>query len=158
MRSQTSSISFILCFACKIYKIFLTGKTGIAGYPGEVRTLGDHVRAARLERGLKQWEVASLLGLKRRTINKWECNRGTPCARDVPVIVRFLNFDPFPQPHTFEEKMWYWRMHNGLSAHAASRLLGVGSATWAAWERGAQKPSKRVVEKLGELITGISPS
>lgn len=72
-------MSFILCFACKIYKILLSGSFssfGIEGYPSEINTLGDHVRAARLDRELKQWEVADMLSLKRMTINKWEGNRG----------------------------------------------------------------------------------
>lgn len=45
-------------------------------------------------------------------------------------------------------------MHNGLSAHSASRLLGVGNATWAAWERSSQTPSERVARRLAELISG----
>ena len=141
------------CFACKIYKISVTGFFGIQGYPAEINTLGDHVRAARLNRGLKQWQVADMLGLKRRTINKWERNRGMPCARDVPKIIGFLGYDPFPRPRTVEEKMRHWRVHSGLSAHAASRLLGVGSSTWAAWERGSQTPSERVAKELAVLVS-----
>ncbi len=143
MRSQTSSMSFILCFACKIYKILLSGFVGLGEkYPGERKTLGDHIRAVRLERGLRQREVAEQIGVRRGTINKWECKRGEPRTRDVPRIIEFLGYDPFPDPQRFEELMRIWRMRNGLSARAAARLIGVGEATWAAWERGVMSPSR----------------
>ena len=152
MRSQASSISFILCFAFKIYKIRLTGDVAIEGYPREIRTLGDHVRAARLKRGLKQWEVAETLGLQRETVTKWESNRGEPRAVDVPGIIRFLAYDPFPEASAPTDRMKRWRLRAGLSARAASEMVGVGTATWAAWERGAQRPNERIIRRVNELM------
>ena len=75
----------MLCFACKIYKISLRGFVGLGEkYPEERRTLGDHIRAARLERGLLQREVAEAIGVRCGTVNKWECNRcSTTWFRDI---------------------------------------------------------------------------
>jgi transcriptional regulator with XRE-family HTH domain len=153
MRSQTSSISFILCFACKIYKILLSGFVGLGEkYPAERKTLGDHIRAARLERDLLQREVAESIGVRRGTINKWECNRGEPRAADFPGILDFLGYDPFPSPRCLMKEMRSWRLHNGLSARAAARSLEVGEATWAAWERGALRPSACSREKITDTL------
>jgi len=144
IRSQTSSISFILCFACKIYKISLSGFVGLGEkYPEERKTLGDHIRATRLERGVLQREVAELIVVRRGTTNKWECNRGEPRAMDVPRILEFLGYDPLPEPACMEERMRVWRLRGGLSARAAARLIGVGEATWAAWERGSVRMSRK---------------
>ncbi len=99
-----------------------------------------------------QKEVAPEIGVRRGTINKWECNRGEPPAVNVPWILEFLGYDPLPEPRTFEERLRIWRLRNGLSAHAASELLGVGTATWAAWERGAFRPRDEISRKLKEQI------
>jgi transcriptional regulator with XRE-family HTH domain len=61
-----------------------------AGYPKEEKTLGDRIRVSRLDRGMSQREVAEVIGVKRGTINKWECNRGEPRACDMPAILKFL--------------------------------------------------------------------
>lgn len=159
MRSQISSISFILCFACKIYKILLSG-FGARGaeYPKERKTLGGHIRAVRLERGMLQREVAELIGVRRGTINKWECNRDEPRAVDVPRIIEFLGYNPLPEPHLLEEQMKRWRLLNGLSARAASQLIGVGEATWAAWERGALRPGACSRQKITDTINARNRS
>lgn len=84
-----------------------------------------HIRATRLERGMLQKEVAELIGVRRGTVNKRECNRGEPRAVDVPRILASLGYDPFLQPKCLRGKMRLWRLRNGLSARAAARLLGV---------------------------------
>jgi len=122
-------------------------------YPAQLETLGDHIRAARLERGMLQRDVAELIGVRRGTINKWERNRGEQCARDVPQILDFLGYDPFPEPQRIEERMRLWRLRNGLSARAAARRIGAGEATWAAWERGAISPSPSSRKKIVEGVS-----
>lgn len=146
-------MSRILCKECKIYKMLVSGfaKWG-GGYPEEPKTLGDRIRVSRLDRGLLQREVAEVIGVKRGTINKWECNRGEPRACDVPRILGFLGYDPSPKAKSFPELMKKWRLENGLSARAASSLLGVGSATWAGWERGVGKPTARNEKRIRDLM------
>ena len=105
-------------------------------YPKGRKTFVDHVRAVRIGRGMLQREVAEVVGVRRGTINTWDCNRGEPRASDVPRIVAFLGDDPFPKAETQEERRREWRLRNGLSARVAARLIGVGEAAWAARERG----------------------
>jgi len=107
----------------------------------------------RTERGLLQKEVAQEIGVLRGTINKWERNRGEPRAADVPRILTFLGYDPLPEAESLEQQMGTWRLRNGLSARAAARKIGVGQATWAAWERGTMMPGltsrKTIIDILG---------
>jgi len=121
--------------------------------PEKLETLGDHLRATRLARRLKQREVADKIGVKRGTVNKWERNAGTPRAQDVPGILEFLGYDPLPEPGCFSERMKDWRLRNGFSARAAARHLGLGEATWAGWERGKAEPItanlRRVKQHIG---------
>jgi len=42
--------------------------------PKVANTLGDHLRLARIDRGLKQTEVAEMLGVVYQTVVKWENN------------------------------------------------------------------------------------
>jgi transcriptional regulator with XRE-family HTH domain len=58
-------------------------------------SLGDHIRASRLELGMLQREVAEILGMDTTTITNWERNRCNPSARMLPRILRFLGYSPF---------------------------------------------------------------
>jgi DNA-binding XRE family transcriptional regulator len=39
---------------------------------------GELIRGYRIKRGLKQWEVAMLVGVTRNTIANWECTGAVP--------------------------------------------------------------------------------
>ena len=62
-----------------------------AGYPRELRTLGDHLSKRRLDLGLLQNEVAERLGVDESTVCNWEKNRHAPSARSMPEMLTFLN-------------------------------------------------------------------
>jgi transcriptional regulator with XRE-family HTH domain len=64
-------------------------------YPKIIKSLGDHIRARRLELGMLQREVAEVLGVDTMTITNWERNRCNPSARMLPRILRFLGYSPF---------------------------------------------------------------
>jgi DNA-binding XRE family transcriptional regulator len=48
------------------------------GYPLKIETLGDHLRKRRLDLGLLQKEVGSIIGVDETTIYNWENNRASP--------------------------------------------------------------------------------
>jgi DNA-binding XRE family transcriptional regulator len=41
-------------------------------YPKELKTLGDHLRKRRLDKGLLQNDLARLLGVDKTTVTNWE--------------------------------------------------------------------------------------
>jgi len=65
-----------------------------SAYPTVLNTLGDRLRARRLDLGLHQKDVAAIVGVTVDTVCYWENNRVEPsptCARE---IVEFLGHDP----------------------------------------------------------------
>ena len=148
-RSHTTSMSFMLCFACKIYKISISAQASLGEkFPKELNTLGDHLRATGVERGLKQWGSADMIGVREGTINKWERNHGEPRAVGVPMILRFLGYDPFPEPKCLRDHMALWRLRNGLSSTKASKRSEPGEGTGAPGNADFRKPAAGIARPL----------
>jgi len=55
--------------------------------------LGDHLKKARLDRGLPQKDAARAIGCASLTFLHWEKGRIAPDARFWPAILRFLGYD-----------------------------------------------------------------
>ncbi len=51
-------------------------------------TLGQRIRKRRLEQGLKQMELAGLLGVNPRTIVNWEKDRTRPRSSQMEAVVQ----------------------------------------------------------------------
>lgn len=65
-----------------------------SGYPGELRTLGDHIRKRRRDLGLRQRTLAEQLGVREETLATWERGEAKQLPRHYGAVVRFLGFDP----------------------------------------------------------------
>ncbi len=62
-------------------------------YPKELNTIGDHIRAWRLDNQLFQSDVASLLGVTEESVYNWE--KGiNPLKRQIPEIAIMLGYVP----------------------------------------------------------------
>ena len=62
--------------------------------PMNPQTLGEHLRLARIDRGLKQTELAQLLGVVYQTVEKWEHNLVPMSPESRTRVVAFLGYDP----------------------------------------------------------------
>ncbi|MCE9608816.1 MAG: helix-turn-helix domain-containing protein [Chthoniobacter sp.] len=62
--------------------------------PINPQTLGEHLRAARIDRGKTQREVADLLGVAYQTIVKWEHNLILVGPKYRARVIAFLGYDP----------------------------------------------------------------
>jgi DNA-binding XRE family transcriptional regulator len=62
--------------------------------PTDPQTLGEHLRLARIDRGLKQTELADLLGVVYQTVVKWELNLIPISRKSRSRVVAFLGYDP----------------------------------------------------------------
>jgi len=105
-------------------------------YDFEPKTLGEHVRKKRFKMGLTQKEVAKLLGVNTWTILNWEKGRTEPPIASIPIIVRFLKYDPFPKPTTLPQQLLAKRREMGWSIKDAAEMVGVDPGTWGNWEHG----------------------
>ena len=64
------------------------------GYPKEIHTLGDKLRATRMDRRLKQRDVAKLFGVSVETIINWEKNKTKiKEGRHREEVVAFVDYD-----------------------------------------------------------------
>jgi DNA-binding XRE family transcriptional regulator len=66
------------------------------GYPANPRTVGEHLKRARLDRGIRQKEAARSIGCRPATLGTWEKGRVAPDVPFWPAILRFLGYDPRP--------------------------------------------------------------
>lgn len=99
----------------------------------------------RLDRGLWQKQVADAIGCSKASLLNWENGRAEPELRFLPAILRFLGYDPRPEPATFGGSLRVAREGAGLSEEALARRLGLDPGTLAAWERDeVRRPYPRI--------------
>jgi DNA-binding transcriptional regulator YiaG len=123
-----------------------------AGYPSQINSLGDHIRACRLDRKLLQEHVAEQIGVHKMTITSWERNATIPAIRYIPVILAFLGYDPFPPASTLSARLVAVRRMLGLSQRKLALSLGIDSGTLQSWEAGQHKPTGRSVVRVERLL------
>ena len=102
----------------------------------EPRTLGEHLKLRRLQRKLSQKEAAPLFGVTSWTVFNWEKGRTNPPIESLPALIRFLGYDPFPEPTNLPERLLAKRRGMGWSIGKAARQLGVDPGAWRDWEQG----------------------
>ena len=102
----------------------------------EPQTLGEHVKRRRLVLKLSQKQAGGNLGVTPWTIHHWESAKTQPPIESIPAVLRFLGYDPFPEPGSIPDKLLAKRRVMGWSIKEAARELGVDPGTWGDWERG----------------------
>lgn len=105
-------------------------------YPRALKTLGDHLRKARLDRGLSQEHVARELGVTVGTVLNWERNYTRVRTRLMPKVVAFLGNDPREESGELGERIRALRERQGLSQADLAARLGIDVMTVTRWERG----------------------
>lgn len=63
-------------------------------YPKQINSLGDHIRARRLDLKLLQRQVAGQVGVHELTITGWEGNATIPEVRYMPAIYSVPGVQP----------------------------------------------------------------
>ena len=123
-------------------------------YPQELKTLGDHLRAKRLDLGLEQKDVAKVIGVDTCSIYNWELNHFSPAFRHYPKISDFLGYCIIQHFKTEGEKVRLFRQGSGLSIKKLAELLGVDESSIRSWEAGKHSPTKNSREKMEKLWQG----
>lgn len=73
-------------------------------YPTILNTVGDRLRARRLDLGMLQKDVAAIIGVTVDTICYWENNRVRPSAAFNPKIRNFIAKQPTFEVNANERK------------------------------------------------------
>ena len=67
------------------------------GAPTNPQTIGEHLRLARVDRGMTNVQVAHILGVTYQTVEKWEHNRTAIGPLSRPKVIAFIGYDPAMQ-------------------------------------------------------------
>jgi transcriptional regulator with XRE-family HTH domain len=125
-------------------------KPGI--YPNQINSLGDHLRARRMDLKLLQKQVANQIGVHEQTITTWERNATSPEIRYIPAILNFLGYNPIPKAQTLPEQLVGMRKMLGLSQQKMAEKLGVDPATIKDWEAGLHRPTGKSLDVIGRFF------
>ena len=129
--------------------------------PEKLVTIGDHIKKRRIELGLTQQELASILGINESTLHNWEQSCAKPRGILIPRIVRFLELDGalwnlltgYPATTTtFREYLLKNRVDSSLTQNQLAHLIGVSVDTIRSWEKGRFTPTRGHEMKIRELF------
>jgi transcriptional regulator with XRE-family HTH domain len=123
-----------------------------ANYPKQINSLGDHIRARRLDLNLLQKQVAVQIGVHEMTISGWEGNATVPEVRYMPAIIQFLGYNPLAAANSFHEALAATRRALGLSQRKMAAKLGVDPATLMGWEVGRHKPTGKSLDRIAGVL------
>ena len=121
------------------------------------RTLGEHLRQRRHELRLYQKDVAKTLGINPWTLIGWEADRKMPAMRFWPRIIKFLGYDPFPEPSTLGGRLCAARRRLGLSQEKMAQMLGVDEGTVRLVEAGRRRPNPDTLAKVERMLAAYPP-
>jgi transcriptional regulator with XRE-family HTH domain len=122
------------------------------GYPHELRTLGYHIRRRRLDLGLRQCDLAQIVGADTRTVANWELDRVLPVIRHYPAIILFLGYDPTPVGDCPSERLRALRRRLGLTQEDLAHRLGLDEGTVTEFEKGPRKNSRKVANIIAAVL------
>jgi transcriptional regulator with XRE-family HTH domain len=121
-------------------------------YPKQLNTLGDHLRARRIDRGLLQKQISEQIGVSGMTITNWERNATHPPVQYLPAIYRFLGYDPSAPALSLPERLVAARRRLGLTQREMARRMGIDPSTLQDWESGLHMPQKRNLSAISEWL------
>jgi transcriptional regulator with XRE-family HTH domain len=114
-----------------------------------------------MDLGLGQTEAGRELGVCRATLANWEWGRAQPPVGRMPAVIRFLGYDPHPDPMTVGETLRAYRRALGLTQRELGVQLGMHRSVLGKVEIGAERPSEamleRILEFLGALLDEAGP-
>ena len=119
-------------------------------------TLGDHLRARRLDLKLYQKDLSQFFGVNEGTINHWETNKHYPPVRFHPQIMDFLGYCPYTPAQSMAEKLKAIRVTLlGLTRKEMAKRIGVDEKTLMGWERDERQPAKRYLRTLEAILKNV---
>lgn len=133
------------------YRWSLRGARPKPGYPKELKSLGDQLRARRLDLALSQTEASGRLGVDPSTIRNWENGRTEIEVRFYPALFEFLGSIPLREPMTLGEAICRKRMVRGWSRKLLASAAGVDEATVNRIEKGHAHTQRSLTAVQGAL-------
>ena len=104
--------------------------------PNELCTIGDHIKARRIQLHLFQSDVAKQIGVHFASVQNWERKLGKPLPRQIPAIIRFLCYVPFKHDGSIPGKLRWLRTVTGWTQDDWAAAARISPGTIARWEDG----------------------
>lgn len=144
----------VLRVRCTVVKLQLVAKKPFhKDYPTELRTLGDHLRKVRLDRGLSQPQVGKILGAVPDTVTCWELNRNKPTAKFARRILRFIEVVPIEwKDAPMHQRLFFTRMIKGQTQRQVGLQIGLDVTTVFFAEQGIRNASKNTQNKIARYL------
>jgi transcriptional regulator with XRE-family HTH domain len=117
------------------------------------RTLGERLKAWRLQRGLEQRDVAAMLGVRPATVGRWERDQKRPAIQLMPGVLRLLGPGSLAIQKSLPEPLLSARQLLGLSQAALAEKLGVDRGTVGDWEGGVRLPAEERLAAVEALLS-----
>ena len=90
------------------------------------------IRKRRLDLGLRQKDVAEIVGCDTMTVVNWEkSHTAFPRINHMAGLVKFLGFNPLPDGDTAAQRLVNHRRARGLTQKVFAARLGVDQSTLA---------------------------
>lgn len=124
------------------------------GYPSQLLTVGDHIRKARLDRGLWHKHVAEKVGATAGSVNSWEVGRAEPEVRYIPKIIEFLGYNPRPAPTETMDRLRWFKWSNGMSLQRLGQAMDRDPEQLADWLSGRVKPFRKSLDTVEAFLAG----
>ena len=117
------------------------------------RTLGERLKAWRLDRGLEQRDLAAMLGVQRATYGRWERDQKRPAIQLMPGVLMLLGPGSSATQKSLPERLLSARRLLGLSQAGLAEMLGVNRWTVSDWERGVRLPAPQTLPAVEALLS-----
>lgn len=85
----------------------------------------------RLDLGVLQREAAERIGVTEGTLWNWENGKAEPALPWVPSILRFIGYNPWPEPTTSGQALKRYRHRQGITQEELAVRLTVDPSTLA---------------------------
>ena len=122
-------------------------------YPKTLTTIGDHLRKARLDKGLSQPKVAEIIGVLTDTITTWELNQHAPGINHMKAVINFIGYNPYwKDDGTLREKFKAKRYAEGLTFKKAAKIVGCDKHTLQLFEGNMRKTSEETRRKINVFV------
>jgi transcriptional regulator with XRE-family HTH domain len=123
------------------------------GYPKKLITVGDHIKAKRLDKGLYLKEVAKMMGITVDTLINWELGRYEPPSYRYKKISDFLGYCFYNHPATtLPLKLKYIRCYLfGMKNISFAKYTEFDPSSILSWENGQHRPLEKSIQKLSKI-------
>lgn len=120
--------------------------------PETVDPISSLIRSRRRELGLSQEQAAANLGVNTWTVLLWEQGRYAPTPRFYPGLIRFLGFEPWPNPRSMSERLQAERLRRGLTRKQLAGMLDVDLGSISKWEAGSRPHHRLSIGKIEAFL------